>query len=261
MAATATLLPVLTSDTLALSGIRHGFFTRQGGVSSGLYASLNAGRGSGDDPDAVTENRRRVAAAMAVEPASLLGCWQSHSVITRVADGAWGDARPEGDAIVTATPGLGCTVLTADCAPVLLADPHARVIGAAHAGWQGALNGVVSSVVSAMRALGAEPKRIQAAVGPCIGPNSYEVGPEFLERFAHHDAGSERFFRPARSADKFMFDLPGFVLLRLAETGVTNARWIGRDTCTDETLFFSNRRAHKRGESDYGRLIACIALS
>lgn len=254
-------LPVLTSRRLEqLPGVRHGFFTRQGGVSTGVYESLNVGRGSGDDPAAVEENRRRVAAAMGVEPGALLTCYQTHSTLVRVAEGPWGDLRPEGDAIVASLPGLACGALTADCAPVLLADPQARVVASVHAGWKGALDGVIASAVSAMVAAGARPGDIVAVVGPCIGPGSYEVGPEFYERFIHHDPGSEHFFRPTDAEAKFMFDLPGFVLWRLEQAEVHDCEWTGHDTCADEARFFSNRRGFKRGEPDYGRLVSAIAL-
>lgn len=253
---------ILTSRKLQdVPGLRHAFFTRKGGVSTGLYESLNVGVGSRDDPQAVAENRSRVAAAMGVEPERLVGCYQTHSTMTRVADSSWGGQRPEGDAIVSATPGVALSVLTADCAPVLLADPEARVVGAAHAGWKGALDGVVGSVVKAMQALGADPARIRAAVGPCIGPKSYEVGLEFLERFTHHDPGSERFFTAGATSEKRLFDLPGFVLWRLEQAGVGDVEWIGRDTCAEEAWFFSNRRAFQRGEADYGRLISAIVLA
>jgi hypothetical protein len=253
--------PALTSARLArLKGVRHAFFTRAGGVSTGIYESLNLGRGSKDDPEAVAENRRRAASLFDTGPERLLACYQTHSTIARVAEGPWGDERPEGDAIVTVTPGLVCGALHADCAPVLLADEKARVVASVHAGWKGALDGVVQSAVSAMTALGAEPDRITAAVGPCIAQDSYEVGREFLERFAHHDPGSERFFRDGAEAGKFHFDLPGFVLWRLHQAGVRDAEWIGRDTCAEADAFFSNRRAFKRGEGDYGRLMSAIML-
>ena len=253
-------LPVFTSERLGrLDGVRHAFFTRQGGVSEGIYASLNVGLGSKDDPAAVAENRRRVASHFAAEPSSLVSCYQVHSATALTADGPW-TGRPEGDAVVTATPGLVCGALAADCAPVLLADPQARVVAAAHSGWKGALGGIVESAVAAMEALGARADRITAVVGPCIGPDSYEVGLEFLERFTAEDADAHRFFRPGGAADKRMFDLPGYVLGRLARAGVRDAEWTGHDTCAEEALFFSNRRAFKRGEPDYGRLISCIAL-
>jgi len=255
-------LPVLTSQRLAqLPGVRHAFFTRQGGVSTGDYASLNLGRGSRDDPAAVEENRRRAAGHLGVEADALLSCFQTHSTMVRVAEGAWGDQRPEGDAIVTTVPGLACGALTADCAPVLLADPQARVVAAAHAGWKGALHGVVESVVSAMVAAGAARHDIVAVVGPCIGPGSYEVGREFFDRFVHHDPESDDFFRPTDGEEKLLFDLPGFVLWRLEQAGVRDSEWTGHDTCADETRFFSNRRAFKRREADYGRLLSAIALT
>jgi YfiH family protein len=258
-------LPVLTSSVLSgLKGVRHAFFTRRGGVSTGIYESLNLGRGSKDDPAAVAENRRRAAAWFGVTPERLLGCYQIHSTLVRVVDGPWPEGPlPEGDAIVTRTPNLVLGALSADCAPILLADAEAGVVGSAHAGWKGALDGVVGSVVSAMVALGARADHIRAAVGPCIGPDSYEVGEEFFERFTHHDPGSERFFRPAPEAagpGKRLFDLPRFVLWRLDQAGVRHAEWTGHDTCADEARFFSNRRAFKRGEGDYGRLMSCISL-
>jgi YfiH family protein len=258
--------PVLTAPLLSTTpGVRHAFFTRKGGVSTGVYDSLNLGRGSKDDPAAVATNRRRAAAALGVPVDGLNGCFQIHSTVVRVAEEPWGEARPEGDAVVTTRTGIACAVLHADCAPVLLADPEARVVAAAHAGWKGALDGVIASTVAAMVAQGAEPERIRAAVGPCIGPDSYEVGPEFLDRFEAHDPGSKRFFRPntqsgADGSDRRLFDLPAFVLWRLEQAGVGEAAWIGRDTCRDEADFFSNRRAFKRGEPDYGRLMSAITL-
>lgn len=253
--------PVLQSGRLAaLPGIRHAFFTRQGGVSSGLYESLNVGRGSGDRAEDVEENRRRVAAHFGAPTPPLLTVYQTHSAIAHVAEVAW-DAAPEGDAIATRAPGLICAALAADCAPVLIADPEARVIASAHAGWRGALGGVVATAVEAMRGLGARPDRMVAAVGPCIGPRSYEVGLEFLERFAADDPANERFFQPGAVVDKRMFDLPAYVLDRLRQAGVSQAEWVGRDTCAEADLFFSNRRAVLRGEPDYGRLISAIMLT
>lgn len=253
--------PVLTSPLLSRTpGIRHAFFTREGGVSTGLYASLNLGRGSKDEPEAVATNRRRAAAALGVQTEALNGCYQIHSTVVRVAEEPWGDARPEGDAIVTVRTGLACGVLHADCAPVLLADPEARVVAAAHAGWKGALDGVIASTVAAMAAQGAQAKRIRAAVGPCIGPESYEVGPEFFDRFEAHDPGSRRFFK-AGEGDRRLFDLPAFVLWRLEQAGVGEAAWIGRDTAAEPKTFFSNRRAFKADEPDYGRLMSAIVLT
>jgi len=242
------------------AGIRHGFFTRQGGVSSGIYDSLNAGLGSTDDAAAVAENRRRIAAHMGGLPDDLAACYQIHSAVARVAEAGWKGERPEGDATVTATSGVICGVLTADCAPVLLADPDAGIVGAAHAGWKGALGGIVHSTVAAMQALGAQPSRMVAVVGPCIAQASYEVGTDFEERFAHHDPGSERFFRAGSAADKRLFDLPAFVLWRLEQAGVGEAAWTGHDTRADAVQFFSNRRAFLNGEPDFGRLMSAISL-
>jgi YfiH family protein len=254
-------LPTLQSPRLAaLPGIQHAFFTRQGGVSAGLYTSLNVGRGSGDDPAAVAENRRRISAAFGAEPGALATVYQTHSAIAHVAEAAW-DAPPEGDAVVSATSSLICAILTADCAPVLIADPVARVVASAHAGWRGAHGGVVAAAVAAMEGLGARPERMVAAVGPCIGPDSYEVGQDFLDAFLAEDSANARFFRPGVRDGKRLFDLPGFVLDRLSRAGVTQAEWIGADTCAEEALFFSNRRAVLNGEPDYGRLLSAIMLT
>jgi YfiH family protein len=255
-------LVVITHPLLAeVEGVRHGFFTRRGGVSTGVHSSLNVGRGSKDDPAAVAENRRRAAAHLGLDVGELLTCYQIHSAAAFVADAPWGDDRREGDAVATRTPGLACGALAADCAPVLLADPEARVVGAAHAGWKGALGGVVESVVAAMEGLGAEASRMVAVVGPCIGPESYEVGLEFLQAFEARHPESGRFFRPGAAPDKRLFDLPAFVLDRLDRAGVRRAAWVEQDTYADEHLFFSNRRAVHRGESDYGRLLSAIRLT
>ncbi len=243
-----------------LDGVRHGFFTRQGGVSTGVFEGLNTGLGSSDDPAAVAENRRRVAATLGGTTDDLAACYQIHSSIARVAEGPWRGDRPEGDAVVTATPGVICAILTADCAPILMADREAGVVGAVHAGWKGALGGVVHSAVAAMEALGARPQRIQAVVGPCIAQGSYEVGEDFQARFEHHDPGSDRFFAVGATPDKRRFDLPGFVLWRLEQAGVGETAWTGHDTCTDEAAFYSNRRAYLRGERDFGRLMSAIRL-
>jgi hypothetical protein len=254
-------VPVLTSPRLAaLAGVRHAFFTRQGGVSSGVYASLNVGRGSDDAAADVAENRARAAAHFRAPPERLLSCYQVHSAEVVVADGPWLGGAPQRDGVVTATPGLVCSALAADCAPILIADPHARVVAAAHAGWRGALAGVAQAAVRAMTDLGAEPTRMVAAIGPCIGPASYEVGLEFLTAFETADAANARFFAPGVSAEKRLFDLPAFVLAQLAAAGVENAEWIGRDTYAEPARFFSNRRAMHRGEPDYGRLLSAIAL-
>ena len=248
----------ITHPLLSAAGIAHGFFTRAGGISSGVYEGLNTGVGSNDDPAAVIENRRRVAEAMGADLDHLNGCYQIHSAVARVAEGPWRGDRPEGDAVVTAEPGVLCSVLTADCAPVLLADPETRIVAAVHAGWKGALGGIVHSAVAAMEALGAAPHRMLAVVGPCIAQDSYEVGQDFQDRFTHHDPGSDRFFQPGETAGKRQFDLPGFVLWRLQQAGVRQAVWTGHDTCADEVRFYSNRRAFQRGEADFGRLISVI---
>lgn len=253
-------LAPITHPLLARPGLRHGFFTRQGGVSTGLYEGLNTGVGSNDDLAAVAENRRRVAAHLGGTADDIAACYQIHSAVTRVAEAGWKGERPEGDAVVSAVPGVICAVLTADCAPVLLADPEAGVVGAAHAGWKGALGGIIHSTVAAMEALGARPARIAAVVGPCIAQASYEVGADYQARFEHHDAGSGRFFAPGASPDKRLFDLPGYVLWRLEQAGVADAAWTGDDTRTDATRFYSNRRAYLNGEPDFGRLMSAISL-
>jgi YfiH family protein len=252
-------LPVLTSQLLDLPRIRHGFFTRQGGVSEGIYESLNVGVGSKDDPDAVAENRRRVAAHFG-QPA-LVTAYQVHSATALVADGPWPAGPPHADAVVSATQGVVCAALAADCAPILLVDPEARVVAAAHAGWRGALSGVVEATVRRMEGLGASRNWIRAAVGPCIGPRSYEVGLEFRAEFVKADPAYGRFFATGASDDKRMFDLPEFVLGRLRAAGVTQCEWLGHDTCAEAELFFSNRRAFKTGEPDYGRLVSAIMLA
>lgn len=242
------------------AGVRHAFFTRRGGVSKGLYDSLNVGRGSNDAPADIAENRRRAAQWFGLTPDALNTCHQIHSARAAFAEAPWGAYRPQADAVVTTLPSIACGALAADCAPVLIADPQARIVAAAHAGWQGALGGVVEAAIEQMRRHGADPARMVAAVGPCIGPKSYEVGLEFLERFAAEQPGAEQFFRPGNAEEKRLFDLPAFVLDRLARAGVAEAEWVGSDTCAEADLFFSNRRAHHRGEDDYGRLLSAIML-
>jgi YfiH family protein len=251
-------LPVFTSPLLKAGGIRHAFFTRNGGVSEGIYKSLNVGSGSRDDPDAVAENRRRCAAHFGAE--TLVTAYQVHSATALVADGPWPAGPPHADAVVSATPGVVCAALAADCAPILICDPQAHVVAAAHAGWRGALGGIVASTVRRMESLGADPARMRAAVGPCIGPASYEVGLEFRAEFVRADTAFGKFFAAGGTDEKRMFDLPAFVLSRLAAAGVTRAEWIGHDTCAEEVEFFSNRRASRRGEPDYGRLLSAIML-
>lgn len=253
-------LPVITSPLLELGGVRHAFFTRQGGVSTGIYGSLNVGRGSSDVAADVVENRRRAAAHFGAPDQALSTCYQIHSATALVAEAPWADARPQADGVVAARPGIVCGALAADCAPILFADPQARIVAAAHAGWKGALTGIAEATVARMAELGAEPARIVAVVGPCIGPASYEVGLEFLERFVAEDPANAAFFAPGEGPDKRLFDLPGFVLNRLRGAGVETCDWVGRDTCAEEDLFFSNRRAFKRGEPDFGRLLSAITL-
>lgn len=256
---TETPIPI-THPMLERAGVRHGFFTREGGTSTGLYEGLNTGIGSKDDPVAVAENRRRVATVMGGTAHDIAACYQIHSAVVRVAEGPWRGDRPEGDAVVTATSGVICAVLSADCAPILLADAEAGVVAAVHAGWMGALGGVVHSAVAAMEALGAVPQRTVAVVGPCIAQASYEVGADFMERFEHHDPGSRRFFADGAIPARRMFDLAGFVLWRLDQAGIGEAAWTGDDTCGNEARFFSNRRAFRRGEADFGRLMSAISL-
>lgn len=243
----------------ALEGVPHGFLGRRGGVSKGVHAGLNVGVGSEDDAAAVLENRRR--AANAVMPgADLVTVFQVHSPDVVVATKAWPlDARPSADAIVTDRPGLVLGILTADCAPVLLADKVAGVVGAAHAGWKGAIGGVTDATIAAMVALGAEPSRISAAIGPCIARASYEVDSDFVCRFEAADPENERFFTPGRPAH-FQFDLEGYVAHRLAAAGVARVEALGLDTYPDDTRFYSFRRATHRGEPGYGRQMSLIGL-
>jgi YfiH family protein len=253
-------MKVVTSPLLdAVAGVRHAFFSRQGGVSTGVYESLNVGRGSKDEPADVTENRRRCAAHFDAGPDALLTCYQIHSTDVLTAEAPWGDRRPEADGVVTGQSGLICGALSADCAPILLADPVAGVVGAAHAGWKGALGGMAESAVAAMVKLGCEPGRMVAAIGPCIGPKSYEVGLEYLQRFTEADPANDRFFAAGRSPEKRLFNLPAYVLARLSTAGVGQVEWVEIDTCADED-FFSNRRAVLRQEPDYGRLLSAIML-
>lgn len=256
---TAVLLQ--TPQLAAIPHIRHGFGTRLGGVSAGAYASLNCGWKSGDDVRNVGENRRRIAAGLGVSPENLLTCYQVHSPIVLSVTTAWTPVdRPEADAMVTDRPGLALGILTADCVPLLLADPVARVIGAAHAGWRGALAGIVGNTVAAMRALGARPDAIIAALGPCIAQDSYEVSPDFPAAFLAQDAGYTRFFRPAPRAGHFLFDLPGYVMAALAEAGVQSIVPPPADTYADSERFYSFRRNTHQGVTQMGSLLAGIAL-
>ena len=241
--------------------IRHGFFGREGGVSEGLYRSLNCGYGSGDDPEAVRENRTRAMGACGMAPGALCTAYQVHSAEALTVTAPWTrDAAPRVDAMATATPGLALAILTADCVPVLLADREAGVIGAAHAGWRGALNGVLEAAVEAMLGLGARAHAIRAAIGPAIGAASYEVGPEFPAPFLARSAQDEDLFRPARQGGRFLFDIAGYVGRRLGERGLAAVAATGGDTCAEAGRFFSYRRSLARGEPDYGRNISIVAL-
>jgi polyphenol oxidase len=245
-----------------LPGIRHGFFTRAGGVSSGVYESLNGGVGSSDAPEHVAENRARMAARLGVAPERFLTCYQIHSPEVIVAERPWpATARPRADAIVTKVPKLAIGVSTADCGPVLLADAQARVIGAAHAGWRGALTGVLEATITAMENLGAKRARLVAALGPMISQTNYEVGPDLIERFKADDPASARFFAPAARPGHAHFDLPGYIAARLARSGITAVEDLAVCTYSDPAQFYSYRRATHRGEKDYGRHINAIALA
>jgi polyphenol oxidase len=244
----------------AIPGLRHAFFTRDGGVSDGIYGSLNGGIGSKDDPANVAENRRRMAAAIGVTPEHFLSVHQTHSPDVVVASGPWqGPSRPLADAIVTRAEGLAIGATAADCGPILLVDPNARVIGAAHAGWKGALTGVLESTVDAMEKLGAERTGIVAAIGPLIRQHSYEVGGEFVERFVEASAEHALFFIPSTRDGHSMFDLAGFIRMRLENAGVLMIDDTGIDTYSDER-FYSYRRSVHRREPDYGRHVHAIAL-
>jgi polyphenol oxidase len=243
----------------AIPGLRHAFFTCEGGVSEGVYASLNGGPGSNDDPARVAENRARMATQMGVTPENFLTLHQIHSPDTIVATGPWNGSRPKADAIVTRAEGLSIGITTADCGPVLLVDPSARVIGAAHAGWKGALIGIVESTIDAMEKLGADRGGIVASIGPLIRQHSYEVGPEFVERFLDADAEYGRFFLPGEREGHAMFDLAGLIRLRLENAGVLMIDDLGIDTYSDARCY-SYRRSVHRGETDYGRHVHAIAL-
>lgn len=245
-----------------LAGIRHGFFTRAGGVSDGIYATLNCGTGSLDAPAAVAENRRRVAEAMGVAPDRLVTPRQVHSTHVALAEEPWpaGPAAPRADAVVTRRAGLAIGISTADCAPVLLADPDARIVAAAHAGWRGGLDGILDETVAAMERLGARRGAIRAAIGPTISQTAYEVGPEFRDRFLAADTASARFFADA-DGGRPHFDLPGFLRARLRAAGVGAVENLALCTYADDHRWFSYRRATHRGEADYGRQLAVIALT
>ncbi|MEH6519853.1 peptidoglycan editing factor PgeF [Sulfitobacter sp.] len=248
-------LEILTSDALP---VKHGFFTRRGGASSGVFAGLNCGQGSTDQAEIVAINRALVADAMGVPHTHLLGVHQVHSATAITADSPMAE-KPRADALVTATPGLALSVLTADCQPVLFADAEAGVIGAAHAGWRGALDGVLHATIDAMEALGAKRENIVTVIGPSISQAAYEVGPEFLDSFISEDPDYARYFINGEG-DRMLFDLPGFGLNRLRAAGVGHAEWTRHCTFSDADRFYSYRRTTHAKEADYGRLIAAITL-
>jgi purine-nucleoside/S-methyl-5'-thioadenosine phosphorylase / adenosine deaminase len=252
----------IEADVLKIDGLRHGFFTRRGGVSKGIYQSLNVGLGSDDTRDVVLENRNRVASEMAVVADRLLSPYQIHSPDVITVSGPWEDeAERKADALVTKTPGLAIGVSTADCGPVLFADSEARVVGAAHSGWKGAISGVLQNTVTSMENLGASRGSIVAVLGPTISQKAYEVGPEFQQRFVQDAADNQRYFKASERIDHFMFDLPAFITNRLTNIGLANVVDLAKCTYADEDRFFSYRRTTHRREPDYGRQISAIALS
>ena len=253
----------LQSEALAsVSSVAHGFFTRHGGVSTGIFASLNCGFGSSDETQNVAENRARISRALQVEPERLATVHQVHGTNVHIIGEPGGKIQPErADAVATNVPGYALSVLTADCAPILLADPDASVVAAAHAGWRGALDGIVAATVSAMSDLGASPNGTIASIGPCIGSATYEVGPEFPIPFVERDPENRRFFQNAPRPDHFIFDLPGFVAATLDTAGVGIVEHVSGDTLSEEDRFFSYRRACHKGETDYGRQLSAIALN
>ena len=263
---TDTAPPRLTEPALATAvGVRHAFFTREGGVSTGLYSSLNVGFGSGDDRAAIAENRRRALACFDLPAATLDTVFQVHGTAVALADRHWDPAdAPRADALATDRPGIALGILTADCVPVLFAGQAAGgrpVIGAAHAGWRGAIAGVLEETVAAMRRLGAEPGTIRAAIGPCIGARSYEVGPEFAAPFLAQDPANARFFAPGRRDGHPLFDIAGYVADRLARLGLAGVGRIAADTCAEDRRFFSYRRSTLHKESDYGRELSAIVIA
>lgn len=251
----------LTAPQLMDEGVKHGFFTKSGGVSQGLYEGLNVGFGSQDRTEDVLENRRRAMAALNLAEDSLTSLYQIHSATVVTATETWDPAQaPKADGIVTDRPGVTLGILTADCAPVLFSEPGAGVIGACHAGWKGALANISENTITAMEYLGAKRDKITAVIGPCIAQVSYEVGEEFEATFLKEDISASQFFQPGVTEQKRQFDLPGFILNRLQQSGVKSAAWIKRDTRAEEAHFFSYRRSKLNRDADYGRLLSAIAL-
>lgn len=253
------LKPVLSEQLDALDRIKHGFFTRPGGVSEGIYKGLNAGLGSDDERELVVENRRRMAKYLGVSDASLASPYQVHSPTVIVTDKAWHEDRPKADGVVTSTPGLALGIVTADCGPVLFAEPEGGVIGACHAGWKGALTGVLEATIDAMEAQGATRSKITAILGPTISQVNYEVGPDIPTAFTKADDRNSRFFIPSLKEGHHMFDLTGYIVNRLLDSGVM-ASAVNRCTYDEEDNFFSYRRTTHRGEGDYGRQLSAILL-
>ncbi|SFK02531.1 peptidoglycan editing factor PgeF [Celeribacter neptunius] len=250
-------LEIITSD--ALDGVQHGFFTRKGGASSGVFEGLNCGLGSTDQADIVTINRSRAAGALGLAPAEMCSVYQVHSADVVAVSVPPESEPPKADALVTDQPGLGLVILTADCQPVLFSDRKAGVIGAAHAGWKGAIGGILEQTLTAMEALGARREDITAVIGPTISQRAYEVGPEFFEDFLAEDQSNARFFANGEG-DRYLFDLPAFGLHRLREAGAGHAEWTRHCTYSDPERFYSYRRSVHRKEADYGRLISMIRL-
>jgi polyphenol oxidase len=254
---------IIQAEALALPAIRHAFFTRRGGVSAGVYASLNGGIGSRDSADVVADNRSRMAAALGVGADRLLTAFQIHSPLVVTIEAPWtsAEARPRADAIVTRTRALAVGVTTADCGPILFADPQAGVVGAAHAGWRGALAGIVEATVDAMERLGAHRQQIRAVLGPMIRQDNYEVGPDLIARFRAEDSASDPFFRPTPRKDHALFDLAGYIAARLQRADIRKVEDLGLCTYGDPDRFFSFRRSTHRAEADYGRHVNAIALA
>jgi polyphenol oxidase len=251
----------LTTDLEKIKYLRHGFFTRSGGASGGVFSGLNCAFSSGDEPEAIAMNRAKVAEALGIAPENLLTLKQVHSARVVTVSQNWGhDSAPQADALVTDRKGIALGILTADCAPVLFADAKKRIIGAAHAGWKGAIGGVIEATVAAMEKLGAARGDIAAAIGPCIGPQSYEVGIDFRKPFIEQAADNEIFFTPSDREGHLVFDLPAYTAHRLREAGVHVIYDTRQDTLPNEAAFFSYRRSCLRGEKDYGRQISAIVI-
>lgn len=252
----------LTTPLDDIPWVRHGFFSRTGGRSQGIYGSLNCALGSGDDPEHVRANRKAVAESIGIAAEQLVTLRQVHSATAVIATEKWPEGKsPEGDALVTDKAGLAVAILTADCAPVLFADSHKKIVGAAHAGWKGALNGVLEATIGQMVSLGSRSENIVAAIGPCIGAQSYEVSEAFKKTFLDHEMENARFFAPSQKPGHLIFNLPGYVAARLSKAGITQIYDMRQDTLSNEEAYFSYRRATLRGDKDYGRQASVIAIA